>query len=283
MSQPLEKIEPNPQIKIISGNSIFNENAVVMSQKFKWTLETTFDPQPNDLYIVLGAHELAYQLLEAQIRKNNSFGFIILNSEQIHSQFMKNKYYISLMKKNIVFDYNARTAQYLKETFDIKVLSYFFFEFMRFEVERKERKYDVCFIGSRTPKREKVLKDLQEQYPNLNFYIDFDWKHKAPESMTDILHECKVVLNIPYYENNALETHRINKALSCGCKVISMSSSDEDANQFYKKYITITDSIDLSIDGIEPNYEDLISTLSKKFNPHLLFIVEHIHTKLLSM
>jgi hypothetical protein len=235
------------------------------------------------LYIVLGAHELAYQLLEVQIRKNNSFGYIILNSEQIHSQFMKNKYYLSLMKKNIVCDYNTLTANYLKETHGIKVLSYFFFEFMKFDVERKERKYDVCFIGSKNERREKVLKDLQEQYPDLKFYIDFDWKHKNSESLTQILHECRVVLNIPYYENNAIESHRIHKALACGCKVISHPSADEDANEFYKDYITITDNIDLSIEGIEPNYEKLISTLSQKFNGHLLFIIEQIHSKLLSL
>jgi len=61
----------------------------------------------------------------------------------------------------------------------------------------------------------------------------------------------------------ALESHRINKALACGCKVISLPSSDEDANKFYKDYITITDNIDLSIEGIEPEYENLISNLSK--------------------
>jgi len=270
-------------IKVISGHSIFNENAIVLSQKFGWSLEKEFNPQPNDLYIVLGAHELAYQLLEVQIRKNNSFGYIILNSEQIHSQFMKNKYYISLMKKNIVCDYNTLTSAYLKETFDIKVLSYFFFEFLKFEVDRKERKYDVCFIGTKTERREKILKDLQEKHPDLKFYVDFDWKHKNSDSLTQILHECKVVLNIPYYEDNALETHRIHKALACGCKVISMPSADEDANGFYKEYITITDNIDLSIDGIEPNYEKLVSTLSQKFNPHLLFVINEIHTKLLSL
>jgi len=269
-------------IKVISGNSIFNENVLVLSQKFGWSLEKEFDPQPKDLYIVLGAHELAHQLLEIQIRKNNSFGYIILNSEQIESQFMKNKYYISLMKKNVVFDYNTLTANFLKETFDIKVLSYFFFEFMKFDI-KKERIYDIAFIGSRSPNREKILKELQEKYPNLNFYIDFDWKHKNSDSLTQILHECKVVLNIPYYNDNALETHRIHKALACGCKVISMPSSDEDANGFYKDYITITDDMDLSIDGIEPAYEKLVSTLSQKFNPHLLFVIEQIHTKLLSL
>ena len=187
------------------------------------------------------------------------------------------------MKKNIVCDYNTLTSAYLKETFDIKVLSYFFFEFLKFEVDRKERKYDVCFIGTKTERREKILKDLQEKHPDLKFYVDFDWSHKNSESLTQILHECKVVLNIPYYNDNALETHRIHKALACGCKVISMPSADEDANGFYKEYITITDNIDLSIDGIEPNYEKLVSTLSQKFNPHLLFVINEIHTKLLSL
>jgi len=141
----------------------------------------------------------------------------------------------------------------------------------------------VCFIGSRTPKREKILKELQEKHTDLNFYIDFDWSHKNSDSLTKILHECKLVLNIPYYNENALETHRIHKALACNCKVISMSSADEDANGFYKDYITITDNIDLSIDGIEPNYEKLVKELSQKFNPHFLFVVEQIHTKLLAM
>ena len=272
-----------PQIKIISGHAIFNENAVVMSKKFGWSLEKEFNPQPKDLYVVFGAHEMAHHLLEIQYRLGNTFGFIVMNSEQRDSQFMKNKYYVSLMKRNVVMDYNTLTSAYLKETFDIKILSYFYFEFMKFNLETNERPYDVCFIGSRTPKREKILKELQEQYSELTFYIDFDWKHKNSDSLTKILHDCKVVLNIPYYNLNALETHRIHKALACGCKVISLPSADEDTNEFYKKYITITENIDLSIEGIEPEYENLISNLSKKFNGHLIFIVEQIHTKLLSL
>jgi len=269
-----------PQIKIISGHAIFNENAVVMSKKFGWSLEKEFNPQPKDLYVVFGAHEMAHHLLEIQYRLGNTFGYIIMNSEQRDSQFMKNKYYVSLMKRNVVMDYNTLTSAYLKETFDIKILSYFYFEFMKFNLETNERPYDVCFIGSRTPKREKILKELQEQYSELTFYIDFDWKHKNSDSLTKILHQSKLVLNIPYYKDNALETHRIHKALACNCKVISMPSADKDANEFYKDYITITDDIDLSIEGIEPEYENLISNLSKKFNPHLLFVINEIHKKL---
>ena len=286
MSQPLEKVEPNPQIKIISGHSIFNENAIVLSQKFKWKLETDFDPQPNDLYIVYGAHELAHQLLEVQFRKNNSFGYIIMNSEQTESQFFKNKYYLSLMKRNIVFDYNTLTTEYLKENHGIKVLSYFFFEFMKFNIETNDRPYDVAFIGSKNERRETLIQDLQKKHPDLKFYVDFEWKHKNADSLTKILQQCKVVLNIPYYENNPLETHRIHKALACGCEVISLKSVDEDANEFYKDYITITDDIssclvDGVVKGSPLSYEELIKNLSQKFNPHMCFIIGHVHKKLL--
>ncbi len=249
------------EIKIISGHAIFNENAVVMSKKFGWALEKEFNPKPKDLYIVFGGHEMAHHLLEIQYRLNNTFGFVVMNSEQPDSQFMKNKYYISLMKRNVVMDYNTLSANYLKETYDIKILSYYYFEFLQFNLETKERPYDVCFIGSKNERREKIIQGLQEQYPDLKFYVDYEWSHKNSDSLTKILHECKLVLNIPYYDVNALETHRIHKSLACGCKVISMPSADEDTNEFYKKYITITDSIDLSIEGIEPEYENLISNL----------------------
>ncbi len=102
-------------IKIISCHPIFNENAVVLSKKFNWLLENEFNPEPGDLYIVYGAHEMSHQLLECQFRKNSCYGYIIMNSEQIHSQFFKNKYYIEMMKRNVVFDYNTIIADYLKK------------------------------------------------------------------------------------------------------------------------------------------------------------------------
>ena len=117
-------------IKIISCHSIFNENAVILSKKFGWSLENEFDPKSGDIYLVFGAHEMSHQLLEVQLRKNASFGYIIMNSEQIESQFFKHKYYIELMKRNIVFDFNTLSAEYLKKTHKIKVLSYFFFFFI---------------------------------------------------------------------------------------------------------------------------------------------------------
>jgi hypothetical protein len=273
-------------IKIISGHAVFNENALVMSQKYNWKIETDFDPQPNDLYIVYGAHQLSHQLLEVQIRKNNSYGYVILNSEQINSKFFKNKYYLSLMKKNIVFDYNTLTADYLKEKHGIKVLSYYFFEFMKFNPLEGGRKYDVAFIGSKNKQREDIITALKEQHPNLNIYVDFEWKHPSCESLTSILQQTKVVLNIPYYHQNPLETHRINKALACDCAVVSLPSCDEDANDFYKDYVTFTDDIlDVDFNHLKEKkpYEELVKHLTQKISGHMLFIIDHIHKKMLSI
>jgi hypothetical protein len=160
---------------------------------------------------------------------------------------------------------------------------------MKFDLT-KERIYDLAFIGSKNPQREQILKHLQETNPNLNIYVDFDWKHKSPESMTDILHQCKCVLNIPYYEDNPLETHRIHKALACGCNVVSFKCADDDTNEFYKDYITFVDNME-ELEGSETGfrlelkrpYEELVKTLSQKFNQHLEFCITQIHQKLLTL
>jgi len=145
------------------------------------------------------------------------------------------------------------------------------------------RVYDVAFIGSRSDKRAEILQQLQLDYPDLKFYIDYNWSHGSAESLTQILHQCKTVLNIPYYDNNPLETHRIHKALACGCKVVSYYSNESDANEFYKDYVTMTDRITLEERPPLKSYEELVSVLAKKFNPHMNFMLEHIHKKLLSL
>ena len=272
-------------IKIICGHAIFNENALCISNKFGWTLETDFAPKPNDLYIVFGAHEISHQLLQTQYRMNSCFGYFILNSEQENSQFFKNKYYLKLMKQNVVCDYNSLTPEVLKAKHDIKVFSYFFFEFMKFNLDTK-REYDIVFVGSANEKRIGLYEKLKETYPHLNILFDFDWSYKSAEKLTDLLHKAKTVLNIPYYENNALETHRINKALACGCNVISLKSSEEDANNFYEDYVTFTDDIVAEVGkelSPKKGYEELVKALSQKINPHFLFVVSQLHKKLISL
>jgi hypothetical protein len=111
----------------------------------------------------------------------------------------------------------------------------------------------------------------------------------SSDKLTTLYHKAKVVINIPYYEQNALETHRITKALACGCDVISLKSCDQDANAFYNDYVYFCDDIEEGLykyfKGLPPkkNYEELIKTLSQKIAPHFLFVIKQVHSRLLSL
>jgi hypothetical protein len=274
-------------IKIISCHSIFNENALVLSQKFKWDIVKDFEPHPKDLYIVFGAHEMSHQLLKIQEEKKFNYGYIILNSEQQNSQFLKNKFYLRLLKLNIVFDYSNKNIDFLKSNFNIKTYSFFFFEFIKYNLdENNNKEFDIVFIGTKNELRDELFSKLTNKFPYLNIYFDFDWSYKSSEDLTKLLHKSKVVLNIPFYENNALETHRINKAISCDCDVFSLNSSDKDADEFYKDYIYFStqDGLYNLIDNYfnkniklnKKSYPELIKNLHELITPHFIFTINSI-------
>ena len=72
--------------------------------------------------------------------------------------------------------------------------------------------------------------------------------------------------------------------------MISTISDDDDSNVFYKDYCYMTSDIkdtlhkyfNDELDKKKP-YEELVKELSQKFNPHMNFIVQHVHKKLLSL
>jgi hypothetical protein len=277
-------------LKIISAHPIFTENALMVSKRFNIEIEKDFNPKEGDLYIVFGAHEVAPTLYMTQQNLKNKIGYIIYNTEQINSSHWRNKYYISLCRDNPVYNYSNHIAQEIKEKYKIVPYSFFFFEFLCFDkssVDIKEN-YDITFIGAKNDFREKIMNEIIKEFSDKNIYVDFEYKNNNPLAMTTTLMSSKIVLNIPFYKNNTLETHRINKALSCGCKVISLKTADEDAYEFYKDYVYFTDNIVESLKDetflSEPKktYEMLVKELGVKFTAHNIYVAKQIHTKLLS-
>lgn len=252
-------------IKILSCHIIFEDNAKALSKKYNWPVETVFSPNANDVYILFGANSIPHLLLNAQTCVPFKIYYIILNSEQIESPFLKNKNYIKLLKDNYVFNYSNVITKWLETNFDIKICGSFYFPFIESNYFQK-RDYDVVFVGSKSIKREAILDNLKKT--SLVVYSDFEWKNSKSEDLTNLLNKSKVVINIPYYNNNSLETHRIIKALSCGCDVISLRSSDEELDRLFENYIYFTSDI---IKGVtkyfnnefkpKKSYEELIAFL----------------------
>jgi len=220
--------------KIINFHQIFSENCFCLSKRLGIEIITNFEPKEGHTYIVFGAHEQAIQLSVAQLRQKN-FNYIIMNSEPPLSQFLKNRYYISLMRSNVVFDYHEASADYLT-SLGIRVLNKFIFEFV-FSPTPAERDVDIMFIGSINDRRKAIYESLVKRYPSKKIVFHFNWNLTNHHELTKELQRAKVVLNIPYHNHNILETHRINKALSCGCNVVSLYSGHKETDDFYSKYV----------------------------------------------
>jgi hypothetical protein len=213
---------------IISFSKYFVENAFMMSKELN--IPIVYELLPNMCYGVYSSHDCAKELLEGQIRDNITY--IIYQTENIESIYFKNKYYIELLKRNKVLQYSPYTATKCKELYNINCDGYFNFKYEKKSREIK-RDIDILFFGCITKKRYDILKEIQNHF-NLNIVVTGD---AFNEDLENLLFRSKYVINISAYENSALETHRINKALALGCKVISNYSADGKMNAKYKEYV----------------------------------------------
>ena len=273
-------------IKILSCHSVFSENAIMISQRYAIPIEQNFEPKTGDLYITFGAHEQAVVLYLEQQKRNNDFGYIIYNSEQFGSIHWKNKYYIELCRTNPVFHYSIELAREIKDKFKIIPYSYFFFDYMVWDKESIDphEHYDIVFLGMKNDQRQSIEKKLKEDYPNLKILFHYDYEYNTPQKITSLLMNTSILLNIPFYENNVLETHRINKALSCGCKVVSTYSADDDANDFYKDYIYFTSNIpkllQSELDEPKKNWATFTKEAGIKLHQDNIYVIHQIFDKL---
>jgi len=267
------------KLKILCCHAIFNEPAYVLSQKFKLeVVKGVFDPKEGDIYIVYGAHECAARLTELQ--SNIKVGYIIYNSEPPSSRFMRDKYYISLLKGNPVFDYSQASTDFMKQTLNVNAFSHHFFEFIKAPEVTKVREIDILFIGTENDERSRVRDRLIERYPDKNIKFIFDWKLTSPSDMKSILCNSKYVLNIPYYNDGALETHRINNAISAGCEVVSHSNTDHGTKEFYDEFIYFANKVEefnfFEYEEHKEGYEALIKKLTNAITDHNLFVINNI-------
>ena len=229
-------------MNIINFSKYFVENAEYLSNELG--IPIAYKLEPNKEYIVFSAHDAAKELLEFQIR--NNVKYVIYQSENIESVFFKNKYYIELLKWNKVLNYSVYTASKMMELYNIPTAGYFQFNYKKM-YSHKPRDIDLLFFGTMTQKRYDILREIQNRFPELRMEVTTD---AFGDTLTQLLLRTEYVINISAYDNAVLETHRINKALSCGCYVISNYSSDTKMNEKYKEYLyfcgkTISDYIEM--------------------------------------
>jgi hypothetical protein len=271
-------------LHIINFHPIFSECAICLSKRLSIDIIADSTPVSGHTYIIFGSHNQAAILYSHQIHKKK-IKYIIINGEPPQSNVLKNNYYIDLMKSNVVLDYHPLSTIYLR-SLGIKVLSHYIFEFPLFKhLSIPRRDIDILFIGSYNNNRASIFEMLKKHYPEKKIVFHLDWKHPDQTELTKELCRAKIVLNIPYYSSHILETHRINKALSCGCKVASLYSGHKETDDFYSSYIymcndflTLFDNREASADTKRLGYEHLLNELSWKLS-HNKMIIEQLSIK----
>lgn len=221
---------------VVSFHSIFNENAVLLSRRLGIPFITDLNPQDGDVIIIFGAQEQSDKLFYLQ--KMKKIHFIIIQTEQFSSSVFDNKYYMELIQNNSLLDWSRYNVERLKSKINLKVYSFYFFDFMESEnTEWETRPIDFFFCGAANEERKKILEEFKKENPTAKIEIDLSYSYTNPSLLVEKLKTVKYVINIPYYGDNSLETHRINRALSVGCEVISLYSKDKYLNKNYAPYV----------------------------------------------
>lgn len=264
---------------VVSFHSIFNENAVLLSQRLKIPYITELNPQEGDVIIVFAAHEQADKL--CFIQEVKKVKFILIQTEQFPSKIFDNKYYMELVQKNALLDWSRYNVERLKKHIDIKVYSFYFFDFVAIpNTDWDKRPIDFFFCGAATEERKRVLTQFQQENDWAKCEIDLSYSYTSPPVLFEKLKQVKYVLNLPFYADNSLETHRINRALSAGCEVISTYSKDKFLNKKYEPYVHFVKELDEFTTLIEQerkgDYKALMEDFGQKMIDSNLRAIENL-------
>ena len=222
---------------IVSFHSIFNENANILAHRLGVPFIQNMNVKPMDIIIVFGAHECADQLLDLQNKLN--IEYIIIQTEQYNSKVFDNKYYFELLTRNSALDWSKENIRRLKKQFPTPFYGVYYYDCFMPDAtpEFSSRPIDFFFCGSKNAERELILNEVKEKNPDCNIEIDLSYSYTNPLELNEKLKKVKYVINLPFYRDNSLETQRIHKALSLGCSVVSLPSSDRDMNDQYKDFV----------------------------------------------
>jgi hypothetical protein len=106
------------------------------------------------------------------------------------------------------------------------------------ELLASKRQYDIVFIGCLNPKRYQIVEHLAKHFSVVVISNRFD------TDLIPIFAQCKILLNIHYYDDAILERVRINEALHYGLMVVSEYPNEKDM-AICEKYSEVVEFINI--------------------------------------
>lgn len=219
------------------------------SYKYKLTKEECMEKNNDALYIIMYYDEI-HNLVPNY--------YIIYQIEQSNSSH--NKKVLSFMKNSIcVWDFSIKNYSMYKNIIPLSKLFYMPFVFCSDDSKvNKTPEYDILFYGAFNPRRNTILTKLEQKYKVYKGYGLFD------DKLNDMISKSKMIINLHYYKDCALEIARINEVLQYNKLVISESASPTDKYNMdiYGNMVVYFDEINENYD----NMEQLYDTINKYLN-----------------
>lgn len=200
----------------------------------------------GDLFIIVGVHHFS------RLPSN----FIIFQVEQPRSNWFKPSLYEAFRKCLCIIDFSPRLVTKWKSMgynsfyVPIRIPMTCFLD-RSYLVSDKED-IDVLFYGGLVNRRSILEKRLREKLPGK--IILFRYYDLFGEEREEKIFRSKIVLNVHFWPESSLETHRIEYLLARGKCVVSERSMDEDLDKEYEdsvrfcSYYNIADEVKYLLD-----------------------------------
>jgi hypothetical protein len=212
------------------------------------------------------------------IDRNNVY-FLFTCIFKIHIELPKNKYIIYQLEQNInnnishhyknyknyynvfknalyIFDYSIVNMNVLKKkNIECNYLP-IPYKYEKYLENNENKLFDILFIGSINERRRRILNKLSEKY---NVYTPITPIYG--KELINLMNQCKILINIHFYENAILEIPRINEALNTNIYIVSEKDCIQgpDITELYSCLVTF-------IENIEDDYSELFNTVDSVLN-----------------
>ena len=194
----------------------------------------------ENLYIIVGVH----------LYDNLPLNYIVIQCEQPGSHWMYDKTLYEKFDKSIcLWEISPKmnikwktTTSYDSYYVPIRIPMHLFIDFSQERNKPVEQDIDILFYGGIHAKRVEMRKRLKKQFPTKKIIFRyFDLFGEERENMID---RAKIVLNIHFWPQSGLATHRIEYLMSRGKCVVTDRSQDETLDSEYENAVVFSSYTD---------------------------------------
>lgn len=227
---------------------------------------TSYDIYSKIVFDIAENDEALYIVIFPQLIKRFPKKFISYQLEQknICPLGMNKRYDYILMKSEYIFDYSMFNYNNFSHEIQSKMLFCPIPLYSEIDAthELKNSDIDILFFGAIHSRRQKILIAIQKQLnPNYKTCI---LDNVYGDVLTKYIDRSKIIINIHYYDNALLETHRILKCLLRHKLVISEKPNTEDIinyKQFYDSVIFVE-----QLNSDKPDVSEIINKINTYIN-----------------